>query len=151
MGSVGINLPAEPDWHAMDYSDIVSIEACRNGQFGHAVRTRLHEIRQSYQYSKGSDGLRILAEVLAGKVQISASGAAVFTDVQNFAEFLEARSDASVSGQHASWLAFLIWLHDAGYSLRAVPSETEIQFILEASVIPVAPDSLASWIDQFCN
>jgi len=149
--SAGITLPAEPDWHAMDYSDIVSVEATRSGQFGHDVRMRLEEIRQNYPNSQQTDGLKVLAEVLTGKVQISDDGVAAFSDMQNFAEFLEARSDAKISPQHASWLAYLIWLYDAGYALRLKNLETGIQFVLEPLVVSDAPVDLVTWIGQLCN
>jgi len=149
--SAGITLPAEPDWHAMDYSDIVSVESVRSGQFGHAVRKILAEIKQNYQNSQGTDGLRVLAEVLKGKVNISDNGVAALSDMQSFSEFLEARSDAEISSQHASWLAFLIWLHDAGYALRLKSKEAGVQFLLEPYVAPNAPVSLARWIGQLCN
>jgi two-component system probable response regulator PhcQ len=147
----GITLPAEPDWHAMDYSDIVSVESLRCGQFGHAVRNSLEEIRNNYQNSQTADGLKVLSEVLKGKVQISDNGVAAFSDMQNFAEFLEARSDATVSAQHAAWLAFLIWLHDAGYSLRLKNLEHGVQFTLEPFFIPNAPVSLVNWFGRLCN
>jgi len=149
--SAGIILPAEPDWHAMDYSDIVSVEATRSGQFGHDVRMRLEGIRQDYPNSQQTDGLKVLAEVLTGKVQISDDGVAAFSDMQNFAEFLEARSDAKISPQHASWLAYLIWLYDAGYALRLKNLETGIQFVLEPLVVSDAPVDLVTWIGQLCN
>jgi two-component system probable response regulator PhcQ len=149
--SAGITLPAEPDWHAMDYSDIVSVESIRSGQFGHAVRKSLMEIKQHYQNNQGTDGLRVLAEVLKGKVQISDNGVAAFSDMQNFSEFLEARSDAKISTQHASWLAFLIWLHDAGYTLRLKNLETGIHFTLESFEMPKSPVSLVHWIGQLCH
>jgi two-component system probable response regulator PhcQ len=147
----GITLPAEPDWHAMDYSDIVSVESLRSGQFGHDVRKSLEAIRKNHQNGQGADGLGVLAEVLKGKVEISGNGIAAFSDMQNFAEFLEARSDAKISTQHASWLAFLIWLHDAGYALRLKNLESGVQFTLEPFVTTNAPDSLANWIGQLCN
>jgi len=149
--SAGITLPAEPDWHAMDYSDIVSVESIRSGQFGHAVRKRLAQIKQDYQDGLGTDGLRVLAEVLKGRVNISDNGVAAFSDMQNFSEFLEARSDAEISTQHASWLAFLIWLHDAGYALSLKNMETGVQFSLEPFVNAKAPVNLAQWIEQLCN
>jgi two-component system probable response regulator PhcQ len=149
--SAGITLPTEPDWHAMDYSDIVSVESMRSGQFGYAVRKSLEEIRQNYHNSQATDGLRVLTEVLKGKVQISENGVAAFSDMQNFAEFLEARSDAQVSAQHASWLAFLIWLHDAGYTLQLKNLETGVQFTMEPFLAPNAQVSLVKWFDRLCN
>lgn len=149
--SAGIALPAEPDWHAMDYSDIVSVESIRSGHFGHAVRKRLEEIKQSYSSSQAVDAVRVLAEVLKGKIHISGNGVAAFSDMQNFSEFLEARSDAEISTQHASWLAFLIWLHDAGYALRFQNTEAGVQFSVEPIMTTNAPVSLVIWIGQLCQ
>jgi len=147
----GITLPTEPDWHAMDYSDIVSVESVRSGQFGHAVRKSLEGIRKTYQHSHGTDGISVLAKVLKGQVSISDNGIAAFSDMQNFAEFLEAQSGAQISVQHASWLAFLIWLHDAGYSLRLTNLEAGVQFTLEPLVTPNTPVDLVNWFEQLCN
>jgi two-component system probable response regulator PhcQ len=149
--SAGISLPAEPDWHAMDYSDIVSVESLRSGQFGHAVRNSLEEIRLNYQDGQLTDWLRVLAEVLKGKIKISDDSVADFSDMQNFAEFLEGRSDAQVSMQHASWLAYLIWLHDAGYSLHLKNSEAGVQFSLKPFLTPHAPVSLVNWFGRLCH
>jgi two-component system probable response regulator PhcQ len=149
--SAGIALPAEPDWHAMDYSDIVSVESLRSGQFGHAVRVQLEQIKQNYQNTQGTDGLRVLAELQKGKVKISDNSIADFSDMQNFSEFLEGRSDAQVSMQHASWLAYLIWLHDAGYSLHHKNSETGVQFSLQPLLTPHAPVSLVNWFGRLCH
>lgn len=147
---VGVT-PPEPDWLMMDYSDLVSAEAYRSGQFGHAVCNRLAEIRQRYQGWQGEDGLKLLPEVLAGKAQVSGDGTVVFFDERNFAEFLETPSDAPVSPQHVSWLAFLIWLHGQGWSLQMTKPETGMQCRLETAAKPVSPARLAAWIDQFCD
>lgn len=65
--------------------------------------------------------------------------------------FLEARSDALVSMQHATWLAFLIWLHDAGYALRLKNMKAGGQFVLEPFMKPITPEHLARWIGQLAD
>ncbi len=149
--SAGIDFPVEPDWHAMDYSDIVGVEACRSGEFGQAVRKQLDEIRQRFQNSSGADGIRILEELLVGKFQISGNGGIALSNAYNFAEFMEARTDTPISAEHVSWLAFLIWLNDAGYSLHPIKLEASIQFTLKALGIPKEPVDLAGWIHQLSD
>ena len=148
--AVGVKSP-EPDWLLMDYSDLISAEAYRSGQFGYAVCNRLAEIKQHYQGWQAETGLKLLSEVLSDKVQISVDGTIVFLEERNLAEFLEMPSDAPVSPQHVSWLAFLIWLHGLGWSLQLTKLETGIQYRLEACTKPVSQERLAVWIDQFCD
>jgi two-component system probable response regulator PhcQ len=148
--AVGVTSP-EPDWLLMDYSDLVSAEAYRSGQFGHALNNRLTEIKQRYQGWQGEDGLKLLSELLADKVQVSGDGTVVFPDERNFAEFLETPSDAPVSPQHVTWLAFLIWLHGLGCSLQLTKLESGVQCRLEKSAKPVTQERLAVWIEQFCD
>ena len=143
--------PPEPDWLLMDYSDLVSTEAYRSGQFGYDVCIKLAEIKQRCQGWKGDDGLKLLQELLSGKVQISGDGTTAFLDQRIFAEFLEAPSKAPVSPQHASWLAFLIWLHDQGWSLQLSKQESGMQCRLVASAQPISQVRLADWIEQFCD
>ena len=148
--AVGVT-PPEPDWLSMDYSDLVSAEAYRSGQFGYAICNSLAEIRQRYQGWQGEAGLKLLSELLADKVQVSGDDTVVFTDGRIFAEFLEMPCNAPVSLPHVSWLAFLIWLHGSGYSLQMTKLETGMQCRLEKSARPVSPARLAAWIDQFCD
>jgi two-component system probable response regulator PhcQ len=148
--SVGAQSP-EPDWLLLDYADLVSAEANRSGQFGYAVRNRLAEIQQRHQDWNGADGIMLLTEVLAGKVQALGEGAVVFLDERYFAEFLETPSDAPVSPQHVSWLAFLIWLHDLGWTLQLTKTGTGMQCRLQAATQAVSPARMADWIEQFCN
>jgi len=141
----------EPGWLLMDYSDLVSAEACRSGQFGRDVYHRLADIRRRYQGWKGEDGLRLLSELLDGSAQVSSDRVAAIPDGRNFAEFLETPSNADVSPQHVSWLAFLIWLHDMGWSVQLTKQDNVLQCKLEVSSQPVPVARLADWIDQFCN
>lgn len=146
--AAGIVPPLEPDWHAMDYSDIVSVEAIRSANFGHAISRRLDEVRNQYQGRKGADGLQTLAELFPGKFQMNDNGEAAVSDAKFLTEFIEARSDAEISAQHVSWLAFLIWLHDAGYSLRIANTASGIQMVLASAVTPMTSDDLVAWIER---
>lgn len=144
--NAGISFPAEPDWHAMDYVDIVSVEAIRSANFGHAVSRRLAEIRSRYHDRHHKDLLQVLVELSDGRFQLNAAGITTDSNIENFAEFLETRSDAVISEQHVSWLAFLIWLHDAGYSIQIAKAGSSIQLSLESSVAPASPSTLTDWM-----
>lgn len=146
----GVKSP-EPDWMSMDYSDLVSAEACRSGQFGHALRGRLAEIRQRYQGWQGWDGLALLPEVMPGCVQVSNDGTALFQDERIFAEFLETPSDATVSPQHVSWLALLIWLGEQGWSLTLSKSRAGLTCALVHATAPISPARISAWIEHFCE
>lgn len=146
----GVNI-AGPDWLLMDYSDVVSAEAYRSGQFGHDLRGRLAEIKQRYQGRSAEDGIKVLCEVMDGKVQSSGEGAAIFLDERNMVEYLESPSNVPVSAQHVSWLAFLVWLHDLGWSLKFTKLEQGVQCSLEKIVQPVGKERLSIWIEKFCN
>jgi len=145
--TAGVN-PPEPDWLLMDYSNLVSAEAYRSGQFGYDVSSRLDEIKLRYAGWQGEDGIKLLAEVLTDKVQVTGAEA-VFADTRLFAEFLETPSNRTVSPQHVSWLAFLIWLHGTGWSLRLTKQEAGMLGHLGSGAKPISQDSLAVWIDQF--
>ena len=142
---------AEPDWLLMDYSDLVSAEAYRSGQFGYAVCNKLAEIKLQFQARQGDDGLKLLSEVMGSKVEVSGSEAVIFSDERIFSEFLETPSNAPVSQQHVSWLAFFIWLQGLGWSLQLTKLETGMQCRLTKSVESLSQERLAVWIDQFCN
>lgn len=148
--SAGVK-PPEPDWLLMDYSDLVSAEAQRSGHFGYAVRTRLAEIMQRHPDSTGDDALKLLPEILDIKAEIKADGTALFPEGRIFAEFLESPSNAPVSPPHASWLAFLIWLHGMGRSLHITKQGPGLQFRLDTGAQVVSTARMAAWIDQFCD
>lgn len=150
--AVGVRSP-EPDWLLMDYSDLVSAEAHRSGQFGYAVSNKLAEIKQRYQNQQGEgrDELNLLKEILGDKVQVSSEGVVVFHNGKLFSEFLETPSNEPVSPEHISWSAFLIWLHGLGWTLQLTKSEAGMQFRVEKSAKPAVPARLADWIEQFCD
>jgi len=142
--------PAEPDWLLMDYADLVSAEARRSGQFGSAVRDKLAGIKRRYPNFQGADGLDLLAEVLAEKVQISGDEA-MFPDAKFFAEFLETPSDAPISAQHVSWLAFLIWLHGTGNTLQLTKQDDGMRGRLIPCAETISQVRMADWIERFCD
>lgn len=141
----------EPDWLLMDYSDLVSAEARRSGQFGQAVGNKLAKIKQGHQNRKGEGGgeFDLLKEMLGEEVQVSSEGIALVQNSQLFTEFLETQFDKPVSPQHVSWLAFLIWLHDSGLSLQLTKSEAGMQLLIDRSAKSGASVSLVNWIEQF--
>lgn len=140
--------PIETDWLLMDYSGLVSAEAHRSGQFGHELGKRLAEIRLRPQ---GEEGLGLLGEMLGDKVNVSGDGTAVFSDTGIFSEFLETSATATISSQHVSWLAYLIWLHEQGCSLQLTQRESGLCCRLEKSTTPLSRAHLAGWIEHFCN
>lgn len=148
---IGIN-SATPDWLSMDYADLVSKEALRSGLFGHAVKRELDEIRQSRPDDSTQGAFALLAQLMGSTmVQLAADGAsALLTDTKILVEFLEAASDASVSERHATWLAYLIWLHGAGMSLQSTKTDSGLEMRLCAPTA-LTTERLANWISQFCD
>jgi two-component system probable response regulator PhcQ len=149
---IGAQAP-KPDWSLMDYSDLVSAEAYRNGQFGHAVNSKLAEIKQHLHSRPSEDGdeFTVLKAMLGDKVRISNEGTAEFLPAQILSEFLDAPLNTPVSPEHVTWLAFLIGLYGLGKSLRIAESASGIQFRIEKLAQPGAPVKLAEWIEQFCD
>lgn len=148
--TVGVKSP-EPDWLLMDYADLVSAEARRSGHFGHALNNRLAEIKQRYQGWQAENGLKLLTEILDGEVQVSEDGNTVFLEGRTFAEFLESPSSEDVSAPQVAWIAFLIWLHDLGWSLKPTRQAQGVQCSLEKSATPIEQARLAVWIEKFCD
>ncbi len=149
--SIGVS-ETKPDWLSMDYADLVSAEALRAGQFGHAVRARLEEIRQSHLDDSEQGALALLASLMGlDAVKVAAdSASALLSDMKDLVEFLETPSDAPVSAQHAAWFAYLIWLHDGGKSLQAARSGGGLEIRLCAPT-SLTTERLATWISEFCD
>lgn len=135
--------PSAVDWQAMDYADLVEAEAGWAGGFGHALSNRLAVLRQRHRAWRAEDGLAALADELEGWGRLAADGSLVFTDMRNFAEFLEATPDTPVSARHVSWLALLLWLHERGCALEWVRTEGGMQGRLGAVAPPVP---VAQWL-----
>lgn len=146
--AAGVSAP-EPDWLMMDYSDLVSAEASRSGEFGYAARTQLTRIEQRYAGHLGRGAFDVLLEELGHKARRASDTTIVLTSECNLAEFLETPSLASVSVQHAGWLALLVWLDNVGCPLH-IAQEGGVVACRPASGAPTFPgERLAAWIEQF--
>lgn len=145
---IGVTLPM-PNWAQLDYFDLVSVEAVRNGEMAYAVRLKLAGLQQRYSSRSPDQALDVLLELLPGKVQASTSGAVTLIDEVNLAEFLSAPIAAPVSQEHVNWLAYLFWLEGTGASLQIVRSEVGLQ--CRAVPLDATPTvlRLAAWIEQF--
>jgi len=138
---------AEPDWRRMDYADLVHAESECSGSFGHAVGTRLAQLRAQTAGRGVADALPVLMDVLGATVR--GNGEALFwTSPSTLSEFLTRPVGHAVSAEHAAWLACLLWLEEAGGAL---------QFFREGDAIvcragaraSFAADRLAVWIERF--
>ncbi|HQT25549.1 MAG TPA: response regulator [Burkholderiales bacterium] len=132
--------PFEPDWLLMDYSDLVGAEAYRSGRLGQDLKNRLAETRESGEPA-------LLSELGCEKVEEKY----VFSEGQNFAEFLETPADAPVSERHVSWLAFLFRLHGEGKALQLKKTASGFEGSVTASGKPVSRERIAAWIGHFCD
>ena len=144
---IGVKAP-EPDWILMDYSDLISAEASRGGIFGHVMFDSVDALRRHYPDFPGARGLEVLAQTMQAHVSLNGA-VATFADLRLLAEFLESPSYATVSAEHAHWLAFLIWLHTRGWGLQSRLTAHGME--CELSEIGAAPVQapLAAWIEQF--
>jgi len=141
--------PLESDMQ--DYAALISVEARRGGDFGHALYIRLDEIKQQHKDWQASQGLGILAELLGDTVQVNDQGVAQFTDAQFFTEFLQAPSDTAISAAHISWLAFLIFLQESNCSVQLSKLDSGMQCELQQATQPVSASQLDSWVEEFCE
>jgi two-component system probable response regulator PhcQ len=139
----------EPDWVLMDYSDLVSAEALRGGEFGHRVRTCLAALEHRYQDDTIETAAAVLADTLGGKIQSCGRGAVIFSDERILVEFLETQCNEPVSVHHAAWLAFLIWLGGIAGTVQLTRAGVGLQCRLVKHEATVAPPELAVWIEQF--
>lgn len=141
--------PPEPDWLLMDYSDLISAEASRSGEFGYAVRSQLTRIEQRYAGHRGRAAFDVLLEEWGHKAKRASDTTIVLTSECNLAEFLETPSLASVSAQHACWLALLIWLNSVECPLH-IAEEGGVVACRQATSAPsLSGERLATWIEQF--
>ena len=139
----------EPDWLLLDYADVVSAEALRGGQFGHALRDDFAAICRTHGADSGVEPFALLKDLLGDAVTLAADGSALLAAPRMAAEFLETPSATPVSGQHAQWLAYLLWLHGTGRSLQCVKTEAGLQCRL-APASGLSTERLAAWIGEFC-
>lgn len=141
--------PPEPDWQLMDYSDLISAEASRSGEFAHAVRNQLTQIEQRYAGYRGQKAFDVLLEQWGYKAKRASDTTIVLTSECNLAEFLETPSLTSVSDQHAGWLALLIWLDSVECPLQIAEEAGVVTCRPAPSAAPFSAERLAAWIEQF--
>jgi two-component system probable response regulator PhcQ len=147
--AAGVKTP-EPNWLLMDYADVVSAESMRTGQFSRAVRGKLEEIQRAHPETTDQGAVVLLKGLLGDAVTVASDGSAALADVQMLVEFLEMPSDAPVSARHVSWLAYLLWLQDAGKSLQVTRTDAGMHCRV-APAASLSTERLATWISQFCD
>ena len=140
---------SSPDWLLMDYADLSSAEAFRNGAFGNAVAHELQALRKRFDRASAGSGLDALAEAMDGQVTIRGDGEILFRDEKLLAEYMEAPSTEQVSGAHARWLAYLLWLEGAQLALDVARGEHGVHGKLVPSPQQTSPERLAAWIEYF--
>ena len=138
---------AEPDWQRMDYADLVGAESQRSGAFGHAVGTKLAELRARLAGRGAGDATAVLAEVLGAAVRRDGD---VITWVapDALSEFVGKPIAEAVSAEHAAWLAALLWLEEAGGALQLQREGDAITGRVGTRAESFATDRLAVWIEQ---
>lgn len=146
--AVGVSSP-EVDWLLMDYSDLISAEARRSGQFGYMMRNELARIEQRYAGYQDLAAFEVLLEEWRGKARRASGAVIVLTDECNLAEFLETPSLTSVSLQHASWLALLIWLDKVGCPLQIAAEGGAVSCTPALNRVAFSAERLATWVEQF--
>ncbi|SDC27501.1 Response regulator receiver domain-containing protein [Cupriavidus sp. YR651] len=139
---------AEPDWQRMDYADLVGAESLRSGTFGHAVSTKLAELRSRLAGRGAGDAAAVLAETL-GEATVRRDGDAVtWTAPSTLSEFVDKPVGEAVSAEHAGWLAVLLWLEEAGGALQLRREGDAITARAVTRAESFASDRLAVWIEQ---
>lgn len=146
--AVGVKAP-EPNWLLMDYSDLVSAEATRSGEFGFALRNKIAELEQSNKDGSNAAAIKLLSTLLSDKLQVVSEDTAILLDKPNLIEFLGEACTQPVSAQHISWLAFLIWFGNHGGTLALTPVDTGLQCRATKYDAAQSATPLATWIEQF--
>ncbi|WP_265919607.1 response regulator [Cupriavidus nantongensis] len=139
----------DPDWQRMDYADLVRAEAERSGSFGHAVGTRLAQLRAAHAGKGAADAAAVIADALGSEVVRRDGDAVVWTAPATLAEFLAQPVGSPVSAPHAGWLASLLWLEVAGGAVRLVRDGDTIVCRAAPRSESFAADRLAAWIERF--
>ncbi|WGS51679.1 response regulator [Paraburkholderia sp. D15] len=139
---------AEPDWQRMDYADLMRAESECSGSFGHALGTRLAELRTRYAGRGAAEAVQVFAEVLGGSVR-GDGDALVWNTPDTLSEFLTRPVGQAVSDEHAAWLAGLLWLEETGGALRFGREGEAIVCRAGARADGFAKDRLAVWIERF--
>ncbi|MCD9122973.1 MULTISPECIES: response regulator [Cupriavidus] len=138
----------EPDWARMDYADLVGAESQRSGAFGHAVASRLAQLRAAHDAAAGADALAVIAQQLGEAVRRDGD-ALVWLSLPVLSEFLGAPVGTAVSEQHAAWFAALLWLDHSGNALQMLRDGNTIVSRLAPASTEFGADRLAIWIEQF--
>lgn len=136
---------AEPDWQRLDYADLVGAESQRSGSFGHAVGSKLAQLRASGR--SAADVAAVLAEALGASVRRDAD-AITWTSLSALNEFVSKPVGEAVSADHAAWLAVLLWLDEAGGALQLAREGESITARPGPRTESFASDRLAVWIEQ---
>ena len=139
---------AEPDWQRLDYADLVGAESQRGGAFGHAVGIKLAELRSRLAGRGAADAAAVLAETL-GDATVRRDGDVVtWLAPSTLGEFVGNPVGEAVSAGHAGWLAFLLWLEEAGGALQLQREGDAVAARAGARTESFASDRLAVWIEQ---
>jgi two-component system probable response regulator PhcQ len=133
----------------MDYSDLVSAEAIRSGEFGFAVRAKIAQLEQENKDASPTAAIKILSGLLGDKLQTVSEDTAILLDKPNLVEFLGEACTKAVSAQHVSWLAFLIWFGNHGGTLALTPVDNGVQCRATKYDAAQTATPLATWIEQF--
>ena len=145
---VGARAP-EADWLLMDYSELVSAEANRAGEFGEKLHIQLAWLEQHFKTSTTITGIAQLVELLGDKAQLTKTGTALIQNDLLLTEFLTSPCTASLSDSHVDWFAFIIWSARHGSAVNVSRSASG----LECSLSPYTENSptnpLEVWIEQF--
>lgn len=139
---------AEPDWQRMDYADLVGAESERCGSFGHAVGTRLAELRTRHAGRGAPDAAVVVTETLGDAAVRRDGDAVIWTAPATLSEFLDKPVGEAVSAQHAGWLASLLWVEEAGGALLFAREGETIACRAGARADSFASDRLAAWIER---
>lgn len=142
---------AEPDWQRMDYADLVRAESERSGSFGHAVGTRLAELRSANAGKGAADAPAVIADALGSEVVRRDGDTVVWTAPATLAEFLAQPVGKPVSAPHAAWLASLLWLEEVGGAVKFARDGDTIVCRTGPRSESFAADRLAAWIERFAE
>lgn len=136
---------AEPDWQRLDYADLVGAESKRSGSFGHAVSTKLAQLRTA---GRGAgDAAAVLAEALGASVRRDGE-VVTWTSPTTLSEFVAKPVGEDVSNEHAGWLATLLWLEEAGGALELVREGDAITARAGTRRDSFSSDRPAIWIEE---
>ncbi len=140
---------AEPDWQRLDYADLVRVESERSGSFGHAVGAQLAALRTRYAGRGAADAVQVIAEAMGDDTVRRDGEAVVWSSPSALSEFVSKPVGEAVSSQHATWLACLLWLEEAGGALQFARQDDAIACRVGEHAASFSTDRLAVWIERF--